>query len=130
MSIRLSLAVALGAIGGCLSRYLLGFWLEQNVIIPFPIATFVVNISGCFLMGFISSLTPERWGITPELRLLLTTGYLGSYTTFSTYQLETVNLIIETNWLKAGLYWFMSPILGIIGFSLGTILAPKSPPIG
>jgi CrcB protein len=117
-----SLSVALGAIPGVVSRYLLISWLNNaNFANLFPLGTFAVNVSGAFLMGLVSSLTFERWGLSEEIRLCLTTGFLGSYTTFSTYELEAVKIFMT--WPDGGLYWLGTPVLGIIGFSLGAILA-------
>jgi len=76
-------------------------------------------------MGLFSSLMFERWGLSGEIRLCLTTGFLGSYTTFSTYELEAVNIFMDKTWLDGGLYWLGTPVLGIIGFSLGAILAKR-----
>jgi CrcB protein len=119
-----SLSVALGAIPGVVSRYLLISWLNNaNFANLFPLGTFAVNVSGAFLMGLVSSLTFERWGLSEEIRLCLTTGFLGSYTTFSTYELEAVKIFMDKTWPDGGLYWLGTPVLGIIGFSLGAILA-------
>ena len=121
-----SLSVALGAIPGVVSRYLLISWLNNsNFANLFPLGTFAVNVSGAFLMGLVSSLMFERWGLSEEIRLCLTTGFLGSYTTFSTYELEAVNIFMDKTWLDGGLYWLGTPVLGIIGFSLGAILAKR-----
>ncbi|TVQ46411.1 MAG: fluoride efflux transporter CrcB [Gloeocapsa sp. DLM2.Bin57] len=120
------LAIILGAIPGVLSRYLLFTWLnDPNLGNLYPFGTFFVNVSGCLLMGFISSLMLERWSINEEIRLLLTTGFLGSYTSFSTYELDSVKILLESNWIKEGLYWIGTPLMGIISFSLGTILAKR-----
>lgn len=123
---RPSLAIILGAIPGVLSRYLLSTWLKDlDLANLYPFGTFFVNVSGCLLMGFISSLMLERWRINEEIRLLLTTGFLGSYTTFSTYELDSVKILLESNWIKDGLYWIGTPLMGIISFILGRILAKR-----
>ena len=88
-NIRASVAVSLGAIAGSLCRYYAGQWLTQSIDTGFPIGTMIVNLSGCFLMGLITTLVAKRFSWNPELILLLTTRFLGAYTTFSAYELDT-----------------------------------------
>ncbi len=118
------MAVSLGAIAGALSRYYLSLWFAQRFGVGFPYATLFINISGCFAMGFFFTFTLERIAtISPEVRLLVAVGFLGAYTTFSTYALDTLNLLSNRNIAAAGLYWSSSSILGIISVQLGVILA-------
>lgn len=76
---------------GAASRYAVGLLTARIWGTSFPWGTLVVNLTGCFLIGFIFSLSDRIWVISPELRLFLITGYLGALTTFSSYSLETVN---------------------------------------
>lgn len=122
-AIRAPLAVAFGAIAGALSRFYLTLWFTQRFGAEFPYGTFCINVSGCFLMGFIATLALNETWISPELRLLLTTGFLGAYTTFSTYGLETVNLIRLEKFPIAGIYWLGSAVLGLVAVDLGARLA-------
>ncbi|WP_414578558.1 fluoride efflux transporter CrcB [Anabaena sp. CCY 9402-a] len=93
-SVRNPVAVSLGAIAGALSRYYFSLWFAQRFGTSFPYGTFFINISGCLAMGFFFTLALERVAIiSPELRLLVAVGFLGAYTTFSTYALDTVNLL-------------------------------------
>ncbi|MEM9769266.1 MAG: CrcB family protein, partial [Cyanobacteria bacterium P01_D01_bin.71] len=85
--------------------------------------TFGVNLTGCFLMGFVTTVAGRRWPLPPELLLLLTTGFLGSYTTFSSYELETAFLSDRGDLLPVIAYWLGSPLLGIACLLLGTELA-------
>ncbi|MGV2829086.1 fluoride efflux transporter CrcB [Myxosarcina sp. GI1(2024)] len=120
---RATIAISLGAIAGALCRYYLGDWLTQLVEIEFPIGTLIVNLSGCFLMGLITTLATERLLLKPDLVLMLTTGFLGSYTTFSSYELDSANLL-EMRSLQIDLaYWVGTPLLGFLCFSLGSRLA-------
>ncbi|MGK7937140.1 MAG: fluoride efflux transporter CrcB [Xenococcaceae cyanobacterium] len=121
-NIRVPIAIGLGAIAGVLCRYYLGWWLTQSIDTGFPTGTLVVNLSGCFFLGLITTLATERSLLNPELVLLITTGFLGAYTTFSSYELDTANLL-EVKSLESDLaYWIGSPLLGILCFNLGVRL--------
>lgn len=92
--VRSSSAISLGAIAGALSRYYLSLWLAQHYGNTFPIATLFINITGCLAMGFFFTLAMERMpNIPPDIRLLVAVGFLGSYTTFSTYELDSLTLL-------------------------------------
>ena len=122
-SVRNPIAVSLGAIAGSLSRYYLSIWLPQIFGVNFPYATLAVNLSGSFAMGIIATLVLERTLlITPEVRLLVAIGFLGSYTTFSSYELDTINLL-RLGWHQAFFYWFGSAVCGFLCLYLGTIVA-------
>lgn len=124
LAVRNLVAVGLGAIAGALSRYYLTLWFAQHYGIDFPYGTFFINLTGCFAMGFFITLAGERViMISPEVRLLIATGFLGSYTTFSTYGLETVMLVSQRRLLSAMYYWLGSALLGIISVQLGVVLA-------
>ncbi|MFB2982999.1 fluoride efflux transporter CrcB [Microseira sp. BLCC-F43] len=123
-AIRHPIAISLGAIAGALSRYYLTVWFVQRFGTGFPYGTFLINVTGCFGMGFFTTLALDRVGaISPEVRLLVATGFLGAYTTFSTYGIETLYLLREGAFLSAGLYWAGSAILGVISVQLGVIIA-------
>jgi fluoride exporter len=123
-AIRNPVAVSLGAIAGSLSRYYLSVWLAQRLGYSFPYATFVINLTGSFAMGLLITLVLERTLlISPEVRLLLTAGFLGSYTTFSTYELDTMNLVRESSLEIAIAYWLGSAIFGFLSLYLGIIVA-------
>lgn len=123
-TVRHPIAISLGAIAGALSRYYLSLWFAQRFGTSFPYGTFFINLTGCFVMGFFTTLALERVAaISPEVRLLVAVGFLGSYTTFSTYGLDSVMLLRNRSLAAAGFYWGGSAILGIIGIQLGSILA-------
>ncbi|MGD1942908.1 MAG: fluoride efflux transporter CrcB [Leptolyngbyaceae cyanobacterium] len=128
-TIRAPMAIGLGAIAGALSRYYLGQWLTPAIPLAFPVGTFLVNISGCFLMGLMTALMIRRLSLNPDLALLITTGFLGAYTTFSSYELEAENLL-EIKHLQTGLvYWIISPLLGFLCFYTGVLLAKIIQPV-
>jgi CrcB protein len=122
--IRNPIAISLGAIAGALSRYYLTLWFSDRFGVSFPYGTFFINISGCFAMGFFATFALNHVAIiSPEVRLLVATGFLGAYTTFSTYGLDTVGLLRNSTMLTATFYWAGSAIVGIISVQLGVILA-------
>lgn len=122
--IRAPIAISLGAIAGALCRYYITLWFTSKFGAEFPFGTFFINLTGCFGMGFFTTLAIERSAlIPPELRLLVATGFLGAYTTFSTYGLDTLNLVRMPNLAAAGFYWAGSAILGILCVQLGIMLA-------
>lgn len=123
-TIRTPIAICFGACAGALSRYYLTLWFAQRFGASFPVGTFFINLTGCFSMGFFTTLILERVAnIPPETRLLVTVGFLGAYTTFSTYGLDTYNLLRNRSWTAAACYWAGSAVLGIVCLQLGVILA-------
>ena len=123
-NLRGPIAISLGAIAGAISRYYLTLWFAQRFGTNFPYGTFFINLTGCLAIGFFATLALEKLATIPlEVRLLIQTGFLGAFTTFSTYGLETINLLREGSFLTAGLYWLGSAVLGIISVQLGIILA-------
>ncbi|MGB3613579.1 MAG: fluoride efflux transporter CrcB [Elainellaceae cyanobacterium] len=127
LAVRAPLAVALGAIAGALGRYYVSRWLLYSVLgtpisaSGFPLATFVVNVSGCLLMGFATTVG-DRLGLPLDIKLLLLTGGLGAYTTFSTYSLEAVALLNRGRLGIAGLYWIGSAVVGLGALQMGILL--------
>lgn len=121
--LRPALAVSLGAIPGALSRFLLEAYLEPYLAGNVPFATLIVNVSGCFLLGVLAPLAFTRtFVLHPDLRLLLTTGLIGSYTTFSSYELDNDQLFSMRNGTIEGFYWLGSTGLGLLGLELGSRL--------
>ncbi|ARV59962.1 chromosome condensation protein CrcB [Nostocales cyanobacterium HT-58-2] len=116
------IAISLGAIPGALSRYYLTIFFGHWLGTAFPYGTFFINITGTFLMGFFTTFT-SKLAIFPELNLLVAVGFLGSYTTFSTYALDTSNLIRTKDYKSALFYWSASLVLGFLSIELGIFLA-------
>ncbi|GIU82348.1 MAG: chromosome condensation protein CcrB [Pyrinomonadaceae bacterium] len=87
------LLIGLGGFVGSILRYLVSGWVQNlSNSFSFPFGTLAVNLIGCFVIGFLSYLAEERGVFTTEARLLIFTGFLGGFTTFSTFGNETVNL--------------------------------------
>jgi CrcB protein len=118
--------ISIGAVLGANLRYWVGDWAAQRFGSSFPYGTLLINLSGSFLLGLIVSMSMENFIIDPRLRLLLTIGFLGSYTTFSTYAYESIALTSQGQW-GLGLFNLLgSSLLGVLfavlGIWLGKIL--------
>lgn len=121
---RTPMAIALGAIAGALARYFLSLWMTQQLGPDLPYGTLLVNLTGCFGMGLLATLFGQRvLAHAPELQLLLTTGFLGSYTTFSSYELDLARLTYQRALTEDLLYWGASTLLGVGSLLLGARLA-------
>jgi CrcB protein len=116
------LLVALGGGVGSAARYLLARAIARyipSIAVHFPLSTFIVNISGCFLAGFLAGLFPIAAGDHSPARLLLLTGFLGGYTTFSAFSIETLSLFQQGHLLVPLLYAASSLLLGLLAAYLG-----------
>ncbi len=114
--------IFLGAGLGGVLRYLVSNGVHSFLGKNFPYGTLVVNVSGCLLMGFLFVLILDRFdGVGPQLRSLLLIGLLGGYTTFSSFSIETINLIENGQWIYAGSNILLSTILGIAAAWIGII---------
>jgi len=122
--IRTMIAIALGAIPGAVGRYLLTEFAKIMIGKDFSYyGTFFINITGCFIIALFYTLNEQKFkNITPEVRLMITTGFCGAYTTFSTYGLETFTQIDKGNITVALIYWLGSMLVGMIGIQLGVTL--------
>lgn len=114
--------VAVGGSLGALARYFLQGWILDRTG-PSVIALFVINVSGAFALGLILTLAEERNLIGPEVRLLLTTGFLSAYTTFSSWIFESVQLIQVGNIARAAVNLVGSIAAGLIAVYLGIVVA-------
>lgn len=117
------LAIAIGAIPGALSRYHLTEWTKAKYGTKFPIGTFFINLIGCLAMGFFFTLSKGITKYPKELDLLIRTGFLGSYTTFSTYGFDTLTLWRNRQKIAAVFYWAGSAVLGVAAVILGATIA-------
>jgi fluoride exporter len=115
--------LAIFAIIGAFARYGQTIVVQNVMGRAFPFATLSINVLGSFLMGFLFFATLERINISPELRTGILTGGLGAYTTFSTFSLETLNLIENGEMVKAGLYVGGSVVLSIAAAIFGAYLS-------
>ncbi|HBV85179.1 MAG TPA: fluoride efflux transporter CrcB [Desulfosporosinus sp.] len=117
------LVITVGGALGALSRYGLGVWISNKWSQDFPLHTFLINITGAFLLGFLHILFIERLNVSPLWRLGIGVGFLGAFTTFSTFGFEVISLIEGGSYLTAALYILLSIIVGFCGVALGVSLA-------
>jgi CrcB protein len=111
--------VALGGRPGAVLRYTIGESFVSRVAGPLPFATFVINVSGCFILGIFLTLVAERDHFSPFVRLAVAVGFVGAYTTFSTFGYETVRLAGERASMIALLYFILSVIVGYVAVVAG-----------
>lgn len=120
------LLLGLAGAAGTLSRYGVSGVVQRLSGISFPLGTFLVNLSGCLLFGFVFGLFEERIGLPGELRFLILTGFMGAYTTFSSYMFESVTLLQHGQWLAAALNIIGQTVAGVVltiaGLALGKML--------
>jgi fluoride exporter len=118
--------VGLGGFVGANARYLLGGWVASRFGAMFPYGTYVINVSGSFILGFFLAFAEDRAWVAPSLRLLFAVGFVGAYTTFSTFEYESIRLLQERELLLAGLYLIGSVLTGgiavVLGMALGSSL--------
>jgi fluoride exporter len=115
-------AISIGAVLGANARYLLGGWLSAQLGSAFPYATFVINVTGSLAIGLVLGLTSDRimpWWWRPGVAI----GFLGSYTTFSTFSYETLNLIGEGSYLPAAANISGSVAAALAGVAIGVAIA-------
>ena len=116
------LAISIGAVLGANARFLLGRFVAERLGVAFPYGTLIINVSGSFLIGLVLALVAERmvgpWWVRPALAI----GFLGSYTTFSTFSYETLQLVDNGSLLAAGANIAVSVTAALIAVYLGTLL--------
>lgn len=110
--------IGIGGFVGTAARYGV-----QDLIQPgeglFPVAIWLINMAGCFFLGWFFTVTPAKWNIRPELRLCIGTGFTGAFTTFSTFTVDVVRLAGLSELLLGVLYVILSVVIGIFMSEIG-----------
>lgn len=114
----LLMVIALGGALGAVARYGISGWVQGWMNTAFPLGTLVVNVTGSFLLG-LSLYLLESTAPTTEMRSFVTIGFLGAFTTFSTFSYEAVVLLQGGEWARGGLYVGGSLALGLVGILMG-----------
>jgi len=117
----LILMVAVGGAVGAVARYGLGGWVQGLVSTSFPMGTLVVNALGSMILGF-TFLVMEGLALSAEVRAMVAIGFLGAFTTFSTFSYEAVVLFQGGEWMRGGVYVGGSVVLGLAGVMAGLAL--------
>ena len=115
--------VALGSAVGGATRYWLAAYIQRTTGATFPLGTLVINVTGSFVLGLLLRFALDTPACSPALRLALTTGFCGGYTTFSTFSYETITLIEQGDWRRASLYVGLSVVASLVAAFAGVALA-------
>ncbi|HCA60049.1 MAG TPA: fluoride efflux transporter CrcB [Blastocatellia bacterium] len=119
------LFIGAGGALGAVARYLINISPLAGLFEKFPFPTFFINVSGSFLIGLFLILLTDKWEVSDHLRMAIIIGFLGAFTTFSTFEMEIYGLIKERQLITAFLYLFLSVAIGFIGLLAGITLARK-----
>ena len=111
--------VGLGGFAGAVMRWLVDGWVSERNPTAFPVGTLVINLTGSFLLGLLFAWVMERSILPPEVRGPVMIGFLGAYTTFSTFMLESWRLIEDGAWALALLNLGGSTVLGVVAVLAG-----------
>lgn len=119
------LSVAVGGGFGAAARYLISISPLADIFEKFPFPTFIINLTGSFLAGFLFVLLSDKFLINENFRIAITVGFLGAFTTFSTFELDVFSLVRERYFATALAYFFLSVFVGFVGVLGGVWLAKK-----
>ena len=119
------ISVAIGGAFGAVARHLINISPLAGIFEKFPFPTFVINITGSFLIGFLLILLTDKVDVGDNLRMSIIVGLLGAFTTFSTFEIEIYGLVKERLFLTALTYLLVSVAIGFIGVVLGVSAARR-----
>lgn len=114
--------IAIGGAAGAIARYQIAALIQARVPLGFPWGTFVVNVTGCFVMGLTMVLLTDRLVSNPSWRFLIPIGFIGAYTTFSTFEFETFQAVTEGGWLIGAANVVGSVVAGYAALWTGVLL--------
>jgi len=113
------IAVAVGGSIGATARYLVSVWAAERFGADFPYGTLIVNVVGCFIIGIFMTVTTERFIVNPYWRLLITVGFVGGLTTFSSFSYETFRVLEDSNMIMALYNIGLNLLLGFVATWIG-----------
>ena len=119
------LSVAFGGAFGAVARYLVNISPAVNLFDKFPFPTFLINITGSFLIGFFMILLTDKIQVSENVRMAIIVGFLGAFTTFSTFEMEIFGLVRERYFTTAFIYLILSVVVGFIGVIAGVETAKQ-----
>ena len=115
--------IAVGGALGAVARYQVAASIQSRLPSAFPWGTFVVNITGCFVMGVAATVLADRIGTGASWRFLIPIGFIGAYTTFSTFELETYRAVTQGTAFVGGANVLASVVVGYVALWLGVVMA-------
>jgi CrcB protein len=116
------LIIGLGGFIGTVARFLISRYFQMTVSSVFPWSTFIINIVGCLLIGLIYGITEKGDVLSPDIRLFLTVGICGGFTTFSTFSNDSFLLMRDQEWLRFALYTSLSVFVGLMAVFVGRFM--------
>ena len=119
---KILMIIGAGGFLGSVARYLTSKYIQDNLVLTFPIGTLVVNIVGCFILGIIYGFMERGELFSQEMRVFLTIGFCGGFTTFSTFAFENASLLRDGNFIQSALYIALSVFAGIVALYIGNII--------
>jgi len=119
--------VGLGGALGSVARYVVGLLIYERVGTRFPYGTFVINISGCFVIGLVLAVLDERMGLSPAWREATAIGFVGAFTTFSTFEYEALRAVQHGQGGTALAYLVSSVVLGFVAVWAGSMVGRSWP---
>ena len=117
------LLIALGGALGSIARYWVGSTVGSRMGTRFPYGTFIINLTACVIIGFTLTFLARRTALNPAWRFLVPIGFVGAYSTFSTYEWETLSTVRSGAFLLAALYAVSSLVLGLAAVWGGSLIA-------
>jgi CrcB protein len=118
-------AVAIGGAFGAVARHLINISPLADLFEKFPFPTFLINVVGSFFIGFLFILLSDKFTINEHFRVAIMVGFLGAFTTFSTFELEIFALVRDRHFITAFAYLFLSVCVGFLGVLSGIWMAKK-----
>lgn len=119
------LSVAVGGAFGAVARYLINVSPAASLFEKFPFPTFFINITGSFLIGFLMIVLSDKMQVSDNLRMAIIVGFLGAFTTFSTFEMEIFGLVRERQIVIAFAYLFLSIFVGFVGVLAGVAIGRR-----